>query len=64
VSFNGGMKEEATRRLFPFSGGGREAGHHRWLARYASVWEEEAGWAGWARKAEWASKASWAESKK
>jgi hypothetical protein len=71
VLFNGGMREEATQRLFPFSGGGRgqpwgrrEAGCRRWLARSVSVREEEAGWAGWAKKAEWAGKASWAESKK
>jgi hypothetical protein len=65
VPFNGEMMEEATRRLFPFSGGGRgtpwgrrEAGRCRWLACSASVWEEEVGWADWAKKAEWAGKAS------
>jgi hypothetical protein len=33
-------------------------------ACFARLEVEEAGWAGWAKKAGWASKASWAESKK
>jgi hypothetical protein len=48
VPFNGGMKEEVTRGLFLFSGGGRgqprgrrEAGCQRWLARSGSEREEE-----------------------
>jgi hypothetical protein len=46
--FNGGMKEEATRRLFLFTGGGRgrpwgrhEAGCQQQLARSGSMREEE-----------------------
>jgi hypothetical protein len=48
ASFNGGMKEEATRHLFLFGGGGQgrpwgrhKAGYRRRLARSALVRAEE-----------------------
>jgi hypothetical protein len=67
VSFNGGMKEEATQHLFPCSGGGRrqpwwrcEVGNGGSGAYSAQLEVEEVSWADWAKKAEWASATAWA----
>jgi hypothetical protein len=62
VPFNGGMKEEATRHLFPYIRGGwrqpwwqREAIRQRWRLLYFGVGrKKEASEAGWAKKVEWA----------
>jgi hypothetical protein len=62
VSFNGGMKEEETGRLFPCSGGGwrrpwwrREVGNDSGGACSIRLEVEEAGWA---KNTKWAGAAA------
>jgi hypothetical protein len=61
-AFNGGMMEEATQHLFPYSGGGRRRPWWQHEVSYGgngaySAWleVEEAAWAGWAKNTSWAS---------